>query len=357
MMDAREMEEESMESLLQQLLSGNMPALEELDKWSGEVDPYNRMVYSLCKQAVEAYYFIEQLANGNIGCRAPRRNVLLGSAKELQSILRGILWTCERISEGDYTQTVDFMGDFSTAFNFFTRQVAKREACQKEIIRLEREKLEQEKRFLSEKLEEQTLHYKSLKDMQDQVRGIGHDIKNHCIAINTLINYGDMEGVRDYLASINQEMYAYEKAIYNTGNPIFDALLTDKSIKARKKGIEVVTGFAMKEKIQISNADWCILLGNTLDNAIEACERLTDVPKRITFEARYHKNMLNITIKNTALPPKTREDGLLHTSKEDSANHGLGLKNVLRTVEKYDGVLQTKYQDGWFTLSMMLCDL
>ncbi|MGN0308475.1 MAG: sensor histidine kinase [Lachnospiraceae bacterium] len=343
--------------LLKRILSGDMPSLNEISAPESTEEDLEKLALQLAFQTVEAHYFINELASGNISYAAPRGNLLLSSSKELQSILRNILYCFKRVSLGDYSQTVDFMGDFSDAFNLYINQVSLREAAQKELAQLERERLEEQNHILSQQLDKQLQYYTHLAEMQDKVRGIRHDIKNHCLALNGLLNNGKIEEAKEYIRSVTGEMLNTDEIMYRTGNLIFDAMLTEKSIRAKKSQIEMMISLALPENLSISNEDWCVLLGNTLDNAIEACEKLEEKRKIIFFEARHFKSMLNITIRNTALPPIQREDGLFHTSKQDTEKHGIGLNNVRRTVDKYAGVLQTKYSDGWFTLTMLLCNL
>ncbi len=350
-------EEQIATAILNRILGGNMSPLaaDELPKDTDS--PLIFAVKNLALQIVEAYNFVAELSSGNLSCKAPRHNMLLGSSKELQSVMRHLLWTVECVANGDYQQSVEFLGDFSKYFNLFTKQVELREKEQAENARLEKHGLEEKCYLLNELVQQQVEYYNSLHTMHQTVRGLKHDMKNHCFALNDLLNMGDVGQAQEYLTQMSSLLLVAQDYIYHTGNPVFDALLTDKISKAKNDGITVHVQLAMGENLDISNMDWCILLGNTLDNAIEACNRLQDEHKQIWIVTQVRRNIFNLSIKNTALKPIQNESGLYATSKKDDVEHGIGLKNVQSVVEKYSGVLQTKFEDGCFAITIMLCDV
>lgn len=305
--------------------------------------------------AVEAYDYMSKLSSGDLSTKAPQHNLLLGSSKELQSVLRHLLWTVECIANGDFQQSVDFLGDFSKYFNLFTKQVELREKEQKENARLEKENLERKNLWLKGLLQQQLEHYKSLNSMHKIVRGMKHDMKNHCFTLNELLNWGEIQAAQEYLSHMSSQLLVAQDQIYNTGNPVFDALLTDKISTAKNMGIAMDVQLAMGEDLKVSNLDWCVILGNTLDNAIEACSRLEEEHKQIWIGTQVRRDILNLTIKNTAHRPVPSEKGLYTTSKTDCGEHGIGLGNVQAAVERYHGVMQTKWEDGYFSILIMLC--
>lgn len=341
---------------LAKVLSGNLPV--DLDE--ATAPPENELhakLLALLHQINEANGFLIQLANGNLHCRAPRGNVLLGSAKDLQSSLRHLLWQLEQVAVGDYSQKVEFLGDFSTAFNLYIEQVALRERYRAEASLLEKKNLEQRNRMLVRQLEQQLTYYETLTDIHQRVNGIKHDMKNHCFALNQLLSKGDIDGTQQYLNSIGSILLSATESVYNTGNPIFDALLTEKVGRALAGGIEINVELAVKATMRVENMDWCILLGNALDNAIEASEALAPEDRTIDVKMVVRKSALSIFICNRALAPVRRMDGFYESSKGNKAEHGLGLMNISQVVEKYHGVLQTTFEEGYFTLTCMLCNI
>lgn len=308
----------------------------------------------LLHQINEANAFWMQLASGNLHCTVPKNNELLGPAKDLQATLRHLLWQLDRIAAGDYSQKVEFLGDFSIAFNLYIEQVALREQYQAETARLEQQRLEQINAMLTQQLEAQLTYYDTLQNMHRKVRGMKHDMKNHCFALNALINAENAEGAQQYLHSMCSTLMSAKENTYNTGNPIFDALLTEKVGKAQARGIEINVELGVKPDLSVDNMDWCILLGNALDNAIESCEILKKGSTMITVKIILHKDTLGISIRNSAQEPTLRADGGYDSSKQTPSIHGLGLLNISQVVRKYGGILQTKFKNGYFSLTCTL---
>lgn len=337
-----------------EMLSGKMPMdISELE--DTEESRLESAFTEMIRQINESYEFSLQLTHGNLKCKPPSYNVLAGPVKDLQSNLRHLLWQVERVAHGDYSHKVEFLGDFSEAFNIYIEQVALREEYQKKVALLEKNNLEQKNQILMMQLDQQLAHYENLKRVYKKIGSVKHDLKNHFFAMDNLLNRKDIKGIRQYLNAMASSIQSDQYTIYDTQNPIFDALLTEKAAIAVQAGIEIDTELAMSPNVKIDNVDWCILLGNALDNAIEACQALDNDNKQIKLKAVSVKNMLNFAIKNTALPPVKTTNGFYETSKEDKANHGLGLTNISDVVHKYDGAIQTEYKDGYFTLICILC--
>ncbi|MEM1486214.1 ATP-binding protein [Oscillospiraceae bacterium PP1C4] len=350
-------EEEIAVQFMQQLLRGEMTVPSQVKLLNQSENPLVALSVQMGSQIIEVYQFVAELSNGNLFCNAPVSNLLAGSSKNLQSVLKHLLWQLECVADNDYSQAVDFLGDFSKGFDLFKEQIALREKYKNEKTILEKKSLEHENYLLSQQLNQQLSYYENLRAIHQEILGIKHDIKNHCLALTELLNQNKVTESKDYIHSVISDLVAPKSTVINTGNPICDALLTDKINYAKKKGITVNIQLTIREKLKVSNIDWCILLGNALDNAIEACELLNEVEKTIDVQLLSHKNILNISIRNSALKPKLKDEGRYYTSKQDEEQHGFGISNMEKVVEKYDGVLDTNYNTGHFILNMMLCDV
>lgn len=97
--------------------------------------------------------------------------------------------------------------------------------------------------------------------------------------------------------------------------------------------------------------DLCVIFGNALDNAIEACDRVENEERQIYVYMMYSPQELTCRISNTAKKP---EHEIIKTSKSDKLNHGFGLENIKKTVEKYNGVVNIEQDEEKFTLSFSL---
>lgn len=348
-------EKGALEQYLDAILAGDASAVLERGAVPQEQLPLAEKLQILAGRIQEATDFATHIANGELEVTASRENLLLGPLKDLQSSLRHMLWAVQCIADGDYSQNVAFLGDFSIVLNTLAEQSRLREAAQRQSIETEKAALEEQNALLTKELEQQVAYYERMQDMHQQLRMFRHDLKNHCVALSRLLTAGDIEGASGYVESMFGVLVRGD-GLVNTGNPLFDAILSEKFTVAKEMGIAVESQLTTASGLKVDHFDWCVLLGNALDNAIEACQRIPEgTPKRIWVKVRYHKGMLNVTVQNSALPPITGKDGAYQTTKANPGSHGLGLKNIEQVAEKYDGVMQTEYRDGEFTLRILLC--
>ena len=143
-----------------------------------------------------------------------------------------------------------------------------------------------------------------------------------------------------------------------TGNPSMDMVLTEKSRICNKNGIHLslmADGTALS---MFSESDVYSLLGNIIDNAIEATVQLPEGNRSISLNIRHIKGFSSVTEENPYLTENLRfgKDGLPLTSKQNKANHGYGVKSIAYVAKKYDGDLQIKAEDGIFTMSLLIPD-
>lgn len=155
----------------------------------------------------------------------------------------------------------------------------------------------------------------------------------------------------------------YNKTGYDTdsGNMMVDFAVDMKKNYALTKGIPMEVELHIPKDMQYSSMDLVIFLSNLLDNAIEACERMEEKEKaKIILKMQYQMSNLVVLIKNTYdghLDGKTsneKEYAMLPTSKADKGAHGIGMKNVMDIVEKYNGTIHWKAEQGWFTINALL---
>ncbi|WP_236915399.1 GHKL domain-containing protein [Clostridium sp. Cult2] len=186
------------------------------------------------------------------------------------------------------------------------------------------------------------------------VRKIHHDFKNHIMCIERLLEQGKFQLANEYIGGLKDEVvetYTWIK----TGNDAVDAILNQKKSEGTKKSIEMDMKVNIPEDINIQPLDLCTILGNALDNGIEANERIEDINKRnISVTINTYKEYLFIEISNPSLINPIDEEGRLNTIKEDKENHGFGMKSIKSVVEKYNGILNYEYHEGKFILNIML---
>lgn len=149
------------------------------------------------------------------------------------------------------------------------------------------------------------------------VRKIHHDFKNHIMCIERLLEQGKFQLANEYIGGLKDEVvetYTWIK----TGNDAVDAILNQKKSEGTKKNIEMDMKVNIPEDINIQPLDLCTILGNALDNGIEANERIEDINKRnISVTINTYKEYLFIEISNPSLINPIDEEGRLKTIKED----------------------------------------
>lgn len=209
-----------------------------------------------------------------------------------------------------------------------------------------------EKELSEQQFNTQIKHLNELVIAQKQTRSVKHDLANHLISIKSYLNDNKTNECVEYVnnlinyADINSD-------VIDTGNSVIDAILTAKKNLAKSKDIEFNTDIQIPESLKINSSDCCILFGNALDNAIEACEKVEGY-KYIKVNLIYHANSLVCKITNSAVQIK---NPLLKTTKSDKLNHGIGFANIQDTLEKYKHIMRVEQNDGEFMLFFILYEI
>ena len=152
---------------------------------------------------------------------------------------------------------------------------------------------------------------------------------------------------------MEQEIKSYE-AQNKTGNEALDVLLTAKSIQCQNAGVTLTCVADGKELSFLKPTDLSVLFGNALDNAFESAEKIEDPEKRlIHLSVARQKQFVRIRVENCCEGEIRFVDGLPATGK-DANYHGYGMKSIRSIVEKYNGSMTVKVQDGWFELRILL---
>jgi sensor histidine kinase regulating citrate/malate metabolism len=199
-----------------------------------------------------------------------------------------------------------------------------------------------------------------LKKQRDEVQNIyqtmrawRHDYHNHMQAIKALLSMGKKEELSDYLDKLEKDLDSIDIAI-RTGNVGLDAILSSKVSIARKNNIEVNCTAKVPADLKISDVHLCAIVGNLLDNAIEACDKITEgaVPRFIRIYIGLFKSQLYISVSNSTCEKHRRRLNELVTSK--LGEHGFGLRRIDKLAEKYDGYVNRKNEPGIFATEVML---
>ena len=199
-----------------------------------------------------------------------------------------------------------------------------------------------------------------LKKQRDEVQNIyqtmrawRHDYHNHIQSIKAMLCMGKQQELSEYLDNLEKDLDSIDIAI-RTGNVGLDAILSSKVSIARKKFIDVNCTAKVPEELKISDVHLCAIVGNLLDNAIEACEKITDgaAPRFIRIYIGLFKSQLYISVTNSTCEKYRRRLSELVTAK--LGEHGFGLRRIDKIAEKYDGYVNRKNEPGIFATEVMI---
>lgn len=185
----------------------------------------------------------------------------------------------------------------------------------------------------------------------NRVQALRHDMRNHILALQVLVQRKEIEETNQYLDSMKSFM-TNPKEYVKTGNDTVDSLLNYKIQKANEVLNVVETKISIPEQLHLRSFDLNVLLGNLLDNAIDASMQTEDKKLKITI--KLDKGILFLNICNSCQRIADGRNNFLETTKEDKVNHGIGLKNVRRIVGKYHGEIAFLYEKDSMETDVMM---
>lgn len=217
-----------------------------------------------------------------------------------------------------------------------------------QFFMLGRKKMQTEFDTLQRLHEQERRHYMLFKENVDYINVKCHDLKHQ---IRRIASEG---AVRDSVISeIEDAVNIYDSDI-KTGNETMDIVLTEKRLVCVRNGIAfscIVDGACMDF---MSDSDICALMGNALDNAIEAACRIGDRDRRsIGLTVKRSRGFVSVCVRNSYAGEVKFDGDLPRTSKNDALNHGFGMKSMKAIAERYGGQLSVSAEDGVFTLGVL----
>ncbi len=213
------------------------------------------------------------------------------------------------------------------------------------------EVVNENKLILAEKMiEQQQKQYQMMFEENEVIHKLRHDQKNFIIGLLSQIQNKDYDEMVKQLNAQLQELQAGSGQNI-CGNSVIDTIINYKISEAKKKNIKIDFHYKGLHNIQISGIDLAILLGNALDNAIEATEKIEETEKRIVELYIYLKgNQLVVIIENNVI----QNVDVDHLQTEKTGNHGYGVVNMKSVVNKYAGSLSFFCEDKVFKTVIVL---
>ena len=196
-------------------------------------------------------------------------------------------------------------------------------------------------------------HYDEVKNIYQTMRGWRHDYHNHIQTMKAHMALKKYDELNKYLGDLDEDLEMVDTRI-KTGNVMVDAILNSKVSLAEGRKIKVNVKAQAGEKINVSDVDLCVIIGNLVDNAIDACQAIKQEDKRfIRIYIGRLKQQFYISVSNSTAET-TRNAGSIFVSKKGSAMHGHGLKRVDAAVKKYEGYVNRQNEPGVFATEILL---
>ncbi|NLC19396.1 MAG: GHKL domain-containing protein [Clostridiales bacterium] len=220
---------------------------------------------------------------------------------------------------------------------------------------LEYEGNKEKLQFMQKQFHVQEGHYKELEQRQYEINEFYHNIKNYLLAVEGYINNGEYEKAKDRIKQANDTINYESQNTIKTGNIGLDALINAKIIRMQKSNIEFDYNIKIPNVLSIDYIDLCIIIGNALDNAIEACININEGARRISLTCIQTGNYISIVIINTVaenIPNLEGNDYI--TTKANKNLHGFGLRSIKHIAEKNKGNVIIEQENNQFKIKIIL---
>ena len=207
-------------------------------------------------------------------------------------------------------------------------------------------------------------HCAEVENIYRQMRGWRHDYHNHIQTMKACLALNQRDKLDAYLNRLDTDLISVD-TVLKTGNVCVDAILNSKISLARTKDISVNAKAYVPAELTVADIDLCVILGNLLDNAIEACLKLPDPKDRfIRIYIGIHKELFYISVSNS-VGGEVKRHGFgisrlsniqvpVYLSTKEKEGHGFGLVRIDKIVEKYSGFVDRQNEPGVFATEVML---
>lgn len=204
--------------------------------------------------------------------------------------------------------------------------------------------------YAIQELKQKETYYKNMEEHHKEIRIIKHDLQNQLTVLDGYMQLEKWDKAKKELESMMDDVNGSNQKYY-TSNIGVNTILNAKEKEMKEKNIRCCFEIQLPKKLNITNRDMTGVLGNILDNAIEASARCEE--ERFVELMLYYKNhFIVLECTNSA----NRDVQELHTIKADKRNHGWGMKSIEQIVEKYNGSTEWKCENREFKMEICLRD-
>ena len=192
---------------------------------------------------------------------------------------------------------------------------------------------------------------KKIERLHENTRRLKHDMRNHIMVIASHLNNGEIEEAKEYLSTVLDSLnrvYSY----IQTGNSVMNYIINTKLQYAHQNGIQFKAEIENLPFEKMGSVDFSAVLGNALDNAIEAS--LKETNSFIIISICKKRGYDTITVKNKITGSVLKNNPELNSNKSESESHGYGIKQIKTITDKYDGIIDIYEESGMFCISIMI---
>ena len=210
-----------------------------------------------------------------------------------------------------------------------------------------------ERALYNQYLANQEEHIKNIIEADKSIRSFRHDINAHLSALESCIDEKDYDELQNYIDRMKEETQNRKAQSYS-GYAAVDTIIAEWHEKALKEGIAWEWKGKLREDLKIELFDLCVLFSNILSNAVEAAEKTEIEGERyIKVSIGSFRGRTSIRVTNTCINSSSQRMDL-RTSKVDKDNHGFGMKNIKRIVEKYNGEILYNFKNNVFNIEVTI---
>lgn len=198
----------------------------------------------------------------------------------------------------------------------------------------------------------QRMQHDQLLQYNEEVKTARHDLRQHLNVIWTYLEEDDIDGLKEYLTAYERKLPPDIRRTF-TKNFALNVVCTHYAEEARKYEIDYDVELDMPERLPVNEPEVCALLGNLLENAVEACREVRRSAPFIRVRGAWEDDHLVFAVDNSCETEPAWKDGRLLSSKREGG-FGTGTRSVQRTAERSGGTAKFTYQDGVFYASIFL---
>lgn len=198
--------------------------------------------------------------------------------------------------------------------------------------------------------EQSEKHLNEVRSIHKEMRGYKHDFHHHLQTLKGQLEAGEVDRALAYIEQLDNQLMNVD-TLLKTGNVSLDAILSAKIAQAKAENIAVTVKANVPDTLTISDLELSIVVGNLLDNAIEACRTVTG-ERFIRIFISMKGTMLYFSMLNAAGAKKKKTGSLFATHKDGV--HGFGLRRAEAILEEHGGWVKYNSEDGAFTSEFLV---